>query len=616
MPDHAKTKPKTKVKLKIKAKAKASQTLRPTVSKPKRKKAQARTTLASPRGFQARWTSLVERLRAQPELFWLGVVVLCGLLLRLTHPDWYWNRQFHPDERWIFGVVSQLSYPDAPTALQYGTFPLYLLATIKDIAVWLVSWFGRLDANEFVIGAGRTLSAVFDTGTLIFTYLLGARMFPGARGRRLGLLATAFLAFTVLNIQMAHFFVVDVPLGLLVTAVLYASVGIAQTGRRSDYVLAGVCLGLAMATKTSALPVSLAVGVAHVIGWGQADEADRPRRWLDLGWAVAASGVAFFITMPHALLDWSRFWTNQNEQRRILVTGEADVPYNRQYLHTTAFLYFGKNLIRYTQGWPLGLLSLAAFVGYPLRGLWVLLKGAAARSGQAAWDGIQKNAPLIIVLTFGVAYALVIGTSFAKFNRYCLPLTPVLALAAAHALFDLWERAQKIWLKRLLIWVGALTVGITLLWALAFVAIYQAEHPWVAASRWLLQHAADYSTGPGGFLRPTAVLNEEWGDDLPVYVEGVPGKAYRINKFSVQEPDTPNKRAAILAMLPGNDWIAVADTRAHAVYRRLPERYPINAAYYELLFGNRLGYHLAAEFKNYPRLFGLEFPDDRADESF
>ena len=52
-----------------------------------------------------------------------------------------------------------------------------------------------------------------------------------------------------------------------------------------------------------------------------------------------------FIAMPYAFLDWDRFWTNQNEQRRILVTGQADVPYNRQYLNTIPYLYYFKNLI-------------------------------------------------------------------------------------------------------------------------------------------------------------------------------------------------------------------------------------------------------------------------------
>jgi len=458
------------------------------------------------------------------------------------------------------------------------------------------------------------LSGVFDLGTLIFTYLLGRRLLPESAGRRLGLLAAAFLTFTVLNIQMSHFFVVDIPLGLLVTATLYFAAGIAQTGRRSEYVLAGVCLGLAMATKTSALPVSLAVGAGHLIGLTQAPAKDRRRRWTDLALAAGVSLLAFAVAMPHAFLDWSRFWLNQNEQRRILVTGEADVPYNRQYLYTTPFVYYARNLVRYTMGWPLGLLALLAFLAYPLKGAILFALAAGKKNWESLAAGARREAGLVVILTFGLAYALVIGSSFAKFNRYLLPLTPVLCLAAARLLFEVRARFSG-WGRRLVSVCSGLVVAGTVLWALAFAATYQAEHPWIAASRWMLEHIPAIAEEPG-FIRPTAILNEEWGDDLPVGVEGVPGKPYRINKFPVQEPDGPRKREIILQVLQQNDWIVMADTRAHAVYRRLPDRYPINAAYYTLMFKGELGFKLAKEFANYPRLFGREFPDDAADESF
>ena len=166
--------------------------------------------------------------RREPETIWFGLLMLAAMSLRFMRPDWYLDRQFHPDERWIFGVVSQLSYPAEPIGLQYGTFPLYLLSLIKDFTAQIAGWFGHFDANRFVIYAGRTLSACFDLGTIIFTYLLGRRLRPGPMGRGLGLLAAAFLTFTVLNIQMSHFFVVDVPLSLLVMGTLYWAIPTAQ----------------------------------------------------------------------------------------------------------------------------------------------------------------------------------------------------------------------------------------------------------------------------------------------------------------------------------------------------------------------------------------------------
>ncbi|MCK5242483.1 glycosyltransferase family 39 protein [bacterium] len=567
------------------------------------------------RWLKEQWQALKNFAQREPESAWFSAVLLAAMILRFIQPDWYIERQFHPDERWIFGVVSQLSYPQAPIGLQYGTFPLYLLALIKDFVLMIATMFGHFDANRFVIAGGRVLSGCFDLVTVFFTYLIGRRLVAGSMGRKVGLLAALFLTFTVLNIQMAHYFVVDVPLGMLVAATLYFSIGIAQTQRRLEYILAGLSIGLAMATKTSAAPLAVGVGIAHLIGMSQVKPGERRRLWQDFGLAIGVSIIAFLAAMPHAILDWDKFWSNQNEQSRILVTGAADVPYNRQYLHTTPYLYYFKNLIQYTMGHFLGLLSILTFIGYPILGLVGVGKFGIKQQWKKALNSIQANAGLWIILSYALVYFCVVGTSFAKFNRYMLPLTPIFCLLAAHALVRLKAKVTMGWPKKAVAVFIVLVVGGTVLWSLAFVSIYQREHPWIAASRWI-QEELPAETLENGRRHNTAILNEEWGDDLPTHVQGIHPKRFRLNKFSVQEPDNPRKRQMIIDMLPKNDLIVMADTRAHVVYRRLTERYPINAAYYELMFEEKLGYKLAAEFKNYPGIFGLVFPDDKADESF
>lgn len=578
--------------------------------------APARRRQLQPSWWQRAQAYVLDLYQREPESFWLGALLLMAAVLRFWQPDWYLARQFHPDERWIIGVVSQLSYPQEPAGLQYGTFPMYLLALIKDLAAMVAGIFGHFDTNRFTIWAGRMLSGFFDLGTIIFTYLIGRRLRPGQLGRQMGLLAAALLTFTVLNIQMAHFFVVDVPLGLLTVATLYWSIRIAQEGSRNDYVLAGLMIGLAMATKTSAFPLVAAVGMGHLVGLNQSKISDRIRRWQDLGLAIGVSLVAFFIAMPYAFIDWSKFWSNQQEQQRILVTGLADVPYNRQYLHTTPYLYYFRNLIRYTQGWMLGLLSVLAVLLVPLAGLIHTIRLLAAKQMKAWRSWLNRESTLLVLLAFAVLYFAIVGHAFAKFNRYMLPLTPIFSLLVAWALLLGYHALRGLWQQRVGQAVLAMVLGGTMLWALAFMAIYQQEHPWIAASRWIQTHVPE-KTVKNGIPYPTAILNEEWGDDLPTYVPGLEKtRHYAMNKFAVQEPDNPAKRRAILNMLQHNDLIVMADTRAHAVYRRLLERYPINAAYYELMFEGKLGFHLAAQFHDYPRLFGHEFPDDEADESF
>lgn len=565
--------------------------------------------------LRAVWTGWRDRLAAQPELLWLAAVLVAAAALRWVRPDWYADRQFHPDERWIFGVVSQLSYPQEPTGLQYGTFPLYLLAILKDAVSVVAGWFGPFDSNRFVIWAGRMLSGAFDLGTIVFTYLLGQRLSTREPGRAVGVLAAAFLAFTVLNFQMAHFFVVDVPLGFLVAGTLYWSVRLAAEGGRRAYVLTGVFLGLAGATKTSAAPLIVSVGLGHLFGLLAAPPAVRRQRWQDLAWAAGAAVLSFFLAMPYALLDWDKFWTNQNEQRRILVTGLADVPYNRQYLKTLPYMYFLKQMLFYTVGWTLGLAGLAAGLAYPVIGLVQSGRLLVRRQWLALRALLLRHRGWWIVLGFAVVYFGVVGVSFAKFNRYLLPLTPVIALLASHALLSLRQRLPLGWPRQAAAAGIGLVLAGTVCWALAVSSIYRHEHPWIAASRWIQQNLPAM-VSENGVVRPAAILNEEWGDDLPTHVSGLTPKSFRMNKLAVQEPDTPRKREMILQALAANDLIVMADTRAHAVYRRLPERYPINAAYYELMFEGQLGFKLAADFRNYPSLLGRDFPDDAADESF
>ena len=370
-----------------------------------------------------------------------------------------------------------------------------------------------------------------------------------------------------------------------------------------------------MATKTSAMPLVLSLGTAHFIGLSRDSGHDRIKRWQDIGLTAGVSLLVFFIAMPHAFLDWAKFWINQNEQRRILVTGTADVPYNRQYLNTLPYIYYAKNLVRYTMGIPLGILSLTAFMVYPLMAVATLIRAVVHKSWKTIRSGLEREAGMIVVMSFAVVYALIIGVSFAKFNRYILPLTPILCLAGARLALGIKARLRVVAARRLAGAVIGLILAFTMLWALAFASIYTREHPWIAASRWIMEQLP-VETMEKGFPRPTAILNEEWGDDLPTHVKDIQLRSYRINKFPVQEPDNPRKRKLILNMLQKNDLIVMADTRAHALYRRLWDRYPINAAYYELMFEEKLGFKLAAEFKNYPGLGGRFFPDDESDESF
>jgi hypothetical protein len=74
----------------------------------------------------------------------------------------------------------------------YGTLPVYI---VKWTAI-------LLDKNNYdqITFVGRNLSALFDIAALLFLFLIAKRLY----GKKVGLLAVALMAFSVLNIQLSR----------------------------------------------------------------------------------------------------------------------------------------------------------------------------------------------------------------------------------------------------------------------------------------------------------------------------------------------------------------------------------------------------------------------------
>ncbi|MBP7791647.1 MAG: glycosyltransferase family 39 protein [Candidatus Goldbacteria bacterium] len=539
--------------------------------------------------------------------FALFAVILTALILRLYQPDWYNDRQFHPDERWIVGnAVPSLNYPGRPLGLQYGSLPLYILSFYKNFLNDLRNngWVKNLDTNRALIGGARVISGLVDTGTIIFIFLTGMLLFKPA----VALMAATLLAFTTLHIHAAHFFTVDTFTAFFVAGVVYFSARIYKKGAILDYILAGVFYGASLASKSSALPAAFAILTGHLLyffsikGKGKSVKELKINSWVNLGIAAAVSFISFFIFMPYAIIDFKSFMNDQNYQRRILVTGEGDVPYNRQYLHTTPYLYYIKNLVLYTMGIPFGIAAFAAFLYYIIKVVKNFIKQKFEDKG------------IMLILSWMVPYFLIVGVSFGKFNRYMLLFTPFLALITAKFLYDLFSFFKE---KKWPVLISAVVMGGAAFYGLAFMNVYTNSHTWIQASRWMYKNIPEIMPGSNPPKR-TTILNEQWGDDLPVYADGKGGWIYNITKWNLQEPDSPGKIEELSSRLAEADYVVMADKRAYGTYMRLPQRYPINYFYYSTMLKEpeKLGFKLAYEKAVYPSFLGITIKDDNADESF
>lgn len=553
-------------------------------------------------------------------LAWLGLalILVIAAYLRWTGLAWDNGYLFHPDERQIALVVSNLHLPSSlsdfltpesplnPKFFAYGSLPIYLLRLLVPLAppTGIVGPWSDDQLAGWVL-FGRWLSGLADLGTIALTFALGRRIYNAG----VGLFAAACVALSVLHIQLAHFYAVDALLAFFVSATLYAALRLAESqpdgfshemsnadpsdttpsiAAKKWLVLCGVAFGLALATKVTAVPLALPILYACARASG-APVLKFTRARLGQIWRAVRlpflqiAGIAllvFVLTQPYALIDWYNF--GRDLVRETLVArGWLDYPYTRQFAGTLPVVYQVAQSALWGMGVPLGIFAWGGGILF----LWQWWNTRAWRD--------------TFLLSFALFYFLTIAFQYAKYLRYLMPLLPVLYIIAACA----WMRVLET-RRALAFALGGLVLGASLLYALAFTQIYAREHPWLEASRWI------YENIPAGKV----LTVEEWDDALPVQLEldGTKhfGSEYPQVVLRMYDDDSDAKRAAMANALAQADGIVLASQRLYGSIGRNPARYPLTVRYYQKLFDGELGFEPVITFRSDPELFGLSICDD------
>ncbi len=501
------------------------------------------------------------------DILFIFILLVAGFL-RIGGYDWGEGYHQHPDELFLTGVLDNLRaktcedpslsidacppearrwmsigqyFNSATSTLNpynrgfafyvYGNLPMTLTRVL-----WEAGGGEGLGSSKYF---ARQISALADLLTIFLLYLLVSKLY----GRKVGLLASAFSALTVLQIQQSHFFTFDLFVNLFLVLALWFAVGIvkkrleignwrlasakqfddtqAQSAQRPAYqspianylssityylittlkhplflssIGFGFALGMAMASKINAAAMAMVLPFAFFIRWLIYDRhslstVHRPSStvhrspstdyWSLITAFLIAGGLAAFISF------------------RIFQPYAFDglLP-SEQWLKNISELRAqatGKADLPWNLQWARRS-PLFSFTNLTVWGLGLPL-GILAWAGflLMGWRILKGEYQHLLLWGWTAFYFVWQSMQFNATMRYQLPIYPLLAMMAAWVLFELAGSNVQTLKRSNLRMIAASVLGIvvlslTAIWAFAFQSIYLREEPRVAASRWMLQN--------------------------------------------------------------------------------------------------------------------------------
>lgn len=495
----------------------------------------------------------------------LAVLLALGAWLRFTGIDFLLPQHPEPDGAVI---VYQLDAHEGriadPKSHEYWGFYPHLLAQVAR------AW-PRDEAAEPGAGApiadhlaaarssqSRARRTVAAASLLVVpaTFFLARRFLSGAWSAiAAALTATSFLHVWFAQQSRPH--AVSTALDALV---LLAACGMVARPSVWTFALAPLSLGLAVACLQSGVATAVSILAAVLL------VREKPARlWLALG-----AGAACGITLALAFYPAS---TNPESANAPLIGWDAK--------YGTLLLKGHQIFIGLFDGDGLPVVSRALWEYEPVLTVVALIGIVLALVRR--WNYLpvvraEKVDELIVVLTFGIAYFVVIALYERSYQRFVLPLLPLLAILAAWTLSLVARRARMT--SRL----GALAIAAPVLAAETFVTWRLVElrsrpDTLTQAADWIRAHTAPSQTFvmlPGIDL-PLATTDASRAHDSDYY--NVLGYPWRVWNTRVGEGGLPEPRFAIALMPLGGRDLRTIRHDAAAYARSLDADFAIVEAY-------------------------------------
>jgi hypothetical protein len=381
-----------------------------------------------------------------------SILVLVALALRLIGVRYGLPAVYNPDELAIMSRALAFAKGDLnPHNFLYPTLYFYVLfawegaTALLAVATRAVVSFGAFQREFFldptrVFVAGRLLTALLGTATVVATGVLGARI----AGRFAAIAAALLLAVAPLHVLNSHYVKHDVPVTFVIVLAYLAYErlwGPPEGGSDEPGQAEGPLLAAAGVTGVAFSTHYYAIFLAVPLAWAIL-ASSRTRRGAITRLAIAGliAGAVFLLLSPFILVEPATALRDIRANRQIVVDRAIG---DLGYLQSAA--RYGKLLLLDSVGIPAAILAIV--------GVFASARRAPART---AW-----------LLSFPVLFLLFIFSTYPA-SRYLVPVTPFMALFGAVGLDSVWKshRSQRAAAGSCLVIAVAFGLVVSLRWDL------------------------------------------------------------------------------------------------------------------------------------------------------
>ena len=524
----------------------------------------------------------------------IAAILVLTIVTRFGGLTWCFPYIPHPDEWNMAHAITQLNWREKlnPHFFAYGQFPLYLSyfsAVLYNFIPWIKIKAVNIQEAIFFL---RFWSAFAGTGIVYLVYLISKKLFLKRQ------LITPLLAvFTPGLIQVSHFGTTESFLSFFFLLVLYLSFRILEKPKIKYFIFSGIALGLAIGTKISALIFGFPVFLVFIFNF--AGVLKNKNKLKNLGKLFLKNLILIIFLVLLVLLTSPYLILAFKESRGTLLyetsvaTGKSAVFYTRQFIDTIPVLFQLQKIFPYALGWPIFVFGTLGFLFECI----VLIKKIVVRKKFLIID--LNFLSTIFAFLF---YFLFQAFLFCKWTRFMSPVFAFFPIFAGFFLINVIK-------KRFSFFVFYFLFFISLLPGLFFSSVYFSPDVRFTASEWI------YKNIPSGFQ-----ILFDTGNvlDIPIPNPKSPTSHKSLNysliSFDFYHLDeNPELFPKLLNYLENSDYIILPSRRIFTNHLRFPEKYPLSAKYYELLFSGRLGFAPVAKIEP---LYSKIFKDEQAEETF